>query len=67
MRNRDGSPAECDGSYLLSSMNHCIEDIKHSAAGEAESDALTNKLLRRDQLLQTIASGRAFAEFIRGG
>jgi phosphatidylinositol-bisphosphatase len=87
-RNPDGSPSECDGSYLLKSMDHiffagdlnyrvdlpreyveqCIIDIKHNqACGKIEeADELMNKLLRRDQLLQTIASGRAFSQFNEG-
>ena len=84
-RNPDGSPSECDGSYLLKSMDHvffagdlnyrvdlprefverCIIDIKENQSGGRleEVDILMNKLLRRDQLLQTIASGRAFPNF----
>ena len=93
-RNSDGSLAECDGSNLLSSMDHvffagdlnyrvdlpreyverCIIDIQQQ---RSESDAcstehatnvnaLLNKLLRRDQLLQAIASGQAFSGFNEG-
>ncbi|KAK1739544.1 inositol polyphosphate 5-phosphatase [Skeletonema marinoi] len=79
---------ECDGSYLLKSMDHvffagdlnyrvdlpreyverCIIDIKDNRSCERleEADDLMNKLLRRDQLLQTIASGRAFPQFSEG-
>jgi len=86
--NPDGSPSECDGSYLLKSMDHiffagdlnyrvdlpreyverCIIDIKDNRSCERleEADDLMNKLLRRDQLLQTIASGRAFPQFSEG-
>jgi hypothetical protein len=90
-RNRDGSPAECDGEHLLSSMDHvffagdlnyridlpreyverCITNIKKCRSEEKstpseEAGVLMKKLLRRDQLLQTIASGRAFADFNEG-
>jgi len=87
-KNPDGSPSECDGSYLLKSMDHvffagdlnyrvdlpreyverCIIDIKDNRSCERleEADDLMNKLLRRDQLLQTIASGRAFPQFSEG-
>ena len=85
-RNRDGSPAECDGSHLLSSMDHvifsgdlnyrvdlpreyaerCITDIKQCAGEDSQVSTLMNKLLHRDQLLQTMASGRAFADFHEG-
>ncbi|EJK77766.1 hypothetical protein THAOC_00383 [Thalassiosira oceanica] len=81
--NRDGSPAECDGSRLLDSMDHvffagdlnyrvdlprehvekCIVDMKRSPSRRGK---LMSKLLRRDQLLQTIASGQAFAGFDEG-
>jgi phosphatidylinositol-bisphosphatase len=52
-------------------VDKCIEDIQKCRAEEPyektaankEIDVLMNKLLRRDQLLQTIASGRAFAGF----
>jgi hypothetical protein len=93
-RNSDGSLAECDGSNLLSSMDHvffagdlnyrvdlpreyverCIVETQQQ---RSESDAcstehatnvnaLLNKLLRRDQLLQAIASGQAFSGFNEG-
>ena len=87
-KNPDGYPSECDGSYLLKSMDHvffagdlnyrvdlpreyverCIVDIKDNRSCERleEADYLMNKLLRRDQLLQTIASGRAFPQFSEG-
>ncbi|KAL7426687.1 hypothetical protein ACHAXH_000419, partial [Discostella pseudostelligera] len=90
-RNHDGSLAECDGTHLLSSMDHvffagdlnyrvdlpreyverCIIDIQQqrsdaevgSTEGTNNPNAMLNKLLRRDQLLQTIASGQAFSGF----
>jgi len=94
-RNRDGSPVECDGSHLLSSMDHvffagdlnyrvdlpreymerCIVDIQQCTSSKAAknvpnnsatAEALMKKLLRRDQLLQTIASGHAFSDFNEG-
>ena len=81
--NRDGSPAECDGSRLLDSMDHvffagdlnyrvdlprehvekCIVDMKRSPSCRGK---IMRKLLRRDQLMQTIASGQAFAGFDEG-
>jgi hypothetical protein len=93
-RNHDGSLAECDGTHLLSSMDHvffagdlnyrvdlpreyverCIIDIQQqrsdaevgSTEGTNNPNAMLNKLLRRDQLLQTIASGQAFSGFNEG-
>ncbi|KAL3780920.1 hypothetical protein HJC23_009126 [Cyclotella cryptica] len=59
-------------------VDRCIDDIKRCHLREssdidqcntAESKKiadLMNKLLRRDQLLQTIASGRAFSQFNEG-
>ncbi|KAL7547511.1 hypothetical protein ACHAWF_010805, partial [Thalassiosira exigua] len=53
-------------------VERCIDDIKHSrVATSAEKapiaiDALMKKLLHRDQLLQTIASGNAFSDFNEG-
>ena len=85
-RNPDGSPAECDGTHLLSSMDHiffsgdlnyridlpreyvdrCLDDIQQCWNREGDVGSLMKKLLRRDQLLQTIASGRAFPDFGEG-
>ena len=93
-RNNDGSLAECDGTYLLSSMDHvffagdlnyrldlpreyverCIIDVQQQSsevdAGGTEHTSCMNlllkKLLRRDQLLQAIASGHAFSGFNEG-
>lgn len=88
-KNRDGSPINSDGSYLLNSMDHvvfsgdlnyridlpreyvdrCIGDIEQACleesteiTGSRQIDTF-NKLLRRDQLLRTISSGQAFANF----
>lgn len=88
-KNRDGSPINSDGSYLLKSMDHvifsgdlnyridlpreyvdrCIDDIEQARLeelteiiGSRQIDTF-NKLLRRDQLLRTISSGQAFANF----
>lgn len=49
-------------------VERCILDIKDNQLRERheEADALMNKLLRRDQLLQTISSGRAFSQFNEG-
>jgi len=47
-------------------VERCIIDIEQAASTggtESETGALMQQLLRRDQLLQTIASGRAFAGF----
>jgi hypothetical protein len=87
-RNADGSPAECDGAHLLSSMDHvffagdlnyridlpreyverCIIDVQRcrSKGEHGRADILMENLLRRDQLLQTMASGRAFSNFYEG-
>ncbi len=92
--NNDGFLAECDGTYLLSSMDHvffagdlnyrldlpreyverCIIDIQErssevdacSTKHTSRVNQLLNKLLRRDQLLQAIALGHAFAGFNEG-
>jgi hypothetical protein len=49
-------------------VERCIIDIKDNQLNDRhiEVDGLMNKLLRRDQLLQTIASGRAFSQFSEG-
>lgn len=49
-------------------VERCIIDIKDNQLSDRheEVDGLMNKLLRRDQLLQTIASGRAFSQFSEG-
>jgi hypothetical protein len=87
-KNADGSPAECDGAHLLSSMDHvffagdlnyridlpreyverCIIDVQRcrSKGEHGRADVLMENLLRRDQLLQTMASGRAFSNFYEG-
>jgi len=51
-------------------VDRCIGDIKHARLEESNGvtsskqiDIFMNKLLRRDQLLRTISSGRAFANF----
>ena len=51
-------------------VDRCIGDIKHARLEESNGvtsskqiDTFMNKLLRRDQLLRTISSGRAFANF----
>ena len=88
LRNADGSPADCDGTHLLNSMDHvffagdlnyrinlpresverCIINIQQSRLANAHDHAnlLMKKLLRQDQLLQTISSGRAFTNFCEG-
>jgi hypothetical protein len=87
-RNADGSPAECDGAHLLSSMDHiffvgdlnyridlpreyvehCIIDVQQcrSKGTHSRANVLMKNLLRRDQLLQAIASGQAFSNFNEG-
>lgn len=89
-RNRDSSPVDCDGSYLLNSVDHvffagdlnyridlpreyvehCIINIQQCRSkGTRDEQTKTKwmkKLLRRDQLLQTISSGRAFTDFNEG-
>ena len=87
-KNADGSPAECDGAHLLSSMDHvffagdlnyridlpreyverCIIDVQRcrSKGEHGRADVLMRNLLRRDQLLQAIASGCAFSNFNEG-
>ena len=87
-KNADGSPAECDGAHLLSSMDHvffagdlnyridlpreyverCIIDVQRCRLKDelGRADVLMGNLLRRDQLLQTMASGRAFSNFYEG-
>ncbi|KAL7533376.1 hypothetical protein ACHAXR_005191 [Thalassiosira sp. AJA248-18] len=60
-------------------VERCVMDIQQCASKDngatmpatkattnVEVDALMNKLLRRDQLLQTIASGQAFSDFNEG-
>jgi len=86
-KNRDGTPATCDGSHLLNSVDHvffsgdlnyrvnlpreyvehCINEIKTCTSKEPSAAGnLMKKLLRQDQLLQTIASGKAFHGFDEG-
>ena len=50
-------------------VEHCITKIQKCRSDDTtnnQSDKWMNKLLRRDQLIQTIASGRAFSDFNEG-
>ncbi|KAL7510942.1 hypothetical protein ACHAXN_007857 [Cyclotella atomus] len=51
-------------------VDRCIDEIKicqlEVQLANQQSDVLMNKLLRRDQLLRTISSGRAFSDFNEG-
>ena len=47
-------------------VDRCIKDINNCQMKQTTDQKQMNKLLRRDQLLCTIASGRAFANFNEG-
>ncbi|KAL7472828.1 hypothetical protein ACHAXS_013656 [Conticribra weissflogii] len=47
-------------------VEHCINEIKSCKSEGQSTTALMKKLLRQDQLLQTIASGKAFYGFDEG-